>query len=77
MDREEARHLLLKGMLVVNAFLVPIAALGLYLALVGRREGETWLLAVGAAVAVLSPVLGYLAALPIIRRMAPGSEHGG
>ncbi len=75
MDREEARHLLLKGMLVVNAFLVPIAVIGLYLALLGRREGDTALLALGATLAVLSPVLGYLAALPIIKRMTPEGKH--
>jgi len=77
MDREEAKGLLLKGMLIVNAFMAPIAALGLYMALLGRREGDTALLAAGAVLAVLSPVLGYLAALPLIKRIAPRGEHGG
>lgn len=68
-SKEEAQSLFLKGVALLNAILVPIAALGIYLVHYGKNNGSTTMLAAGLAVTILSPILAYVAAKPLLPRL--------
>jgi hypothetical protein len=67
--RRESKKLFVKGVAILNLFLVPIAGLGLYMAYIGKHSNEPGLLVAGTVVTVLSPLLGYLAAKPFAERI--------
>jgi hypothetical protein len=73
-SNEEARGMFLRGLLVLNALLAPIAGLGLYMTYLGKRSGNGSLLAIGIVMTVLSPLLAYAAARPLLRRITEARD---
>jgi|GEM_PF-5214716 len=63
------RNLFFQSVALLNAFLLPIAAVGLYLSYLGRREGSTALLALGVIIVIVSPFLAYMASRPVIEKV--------
>ncbi len=76
-SRGEAQRRFLKGVIVLNAVLAPIAAAGLYLAYLGKHGGSTSLLVVGIALTIVSPLLAYAIAAPLAERLSGGHSGGG
>lgn len=74
-SKEEAQSLFLKGVALLNAILVPIAALGIYLVYYGKNNGSTGVLAAGLAVTLLSPLIAYIAAKPLLPRLLRQGRH--
>jgi len=75
--RNDSKGLFIKGIIILNIFLIPMAFLGLYLAYIGRRGGSLSLLVIGVAIVLVSPLLAYLVSIPIVKRLASGSASAG
>jgi hypothetical protein len=59
----------LRGILLLNAIMVPLASLGIYLAYVGKKQTSVTLLALGVAVVVASPLISYIVAARALRTL--------
>ncbi|MET1128944.1 MAG: hypothetical protein ABWW70_06470 [Thermoproteota archaeon] len=60
----------MRGILLLNAIMVPLALLGIYLAYVGKKQTSVTLLTLGVAVVVASPLISYIVAARALRTCA-------
>ncbi len=76
--REEARSLFMRGLVIFNVYLVPIAAIAIYTAYRGKTNSNTLLLFAGVILVILAPLLAYLLtmiSMQLLKIIPPGKTR--
>jgi hypothetical protein len=61
--------LFVKGFLLLNTILIPIAAVGIYITYKGKKLGDSMLLTVGVTVTVAAPLMAAVLAYALANRL--------